>query len=369
VTDQTSDVTSQPAQRRSRWPWVVAIVVITLFLLAVLLVLLWPRADVSTEDAYIRAHYSTVTARVEGQVIRVAADDTQAVRAGQLLVALDPTDFQVALDQAKAQLAADDAQLRQTTVAIEQQPAAVIQAEAQLRTAEAMGILARQNSTRDTLLASTGAGSVQQRQQSDAQLHQANAEISAANASVDTARRQRQALKANRQTVAAKIDADRTAVRRAELNLSYTRVVAPIDGVVDQRQVQVGNNIAPNLPVMAVVPLNSIYVEANFRELQLRHMRQGQRAKIHVDAYDIDLNGTVQGIGASSDASFSPAPPNNATGNFTKIVQRLPVRILIDPNQPDARLLRVGMSVRATIDTHLDNIVSGKRRSDAGAVQ
>jgi membrane fusion protein (multidrug efflux system) len=155
----------------------------------------------------------------------------------------------------------------------------------------------------------------------------------------------------------ATVASDKARLEQARLNLSYTRIVAPLDGMVGEKTVQVGNYVSPGAAMFTVVPLDQVYIQANYRELDLRHVRGGQHVTIHVDAYDIDLDGIVDSVPPTSGAAFSPIPPNNATGNFTKIVQRLPVKIVISPNQKLAKLLRVGFSVETTIHTGLDDVV------------
>jgi membrane fusion protein, multidrug efflux system len=169
------------------------------------------------------------------------------------------------------------------------------------------------------------------------------------------------ALKAQRETAEANLSQARAQRDQAQLNLSYTKILAPVDGMIAQRSVQVGNYVSAGAALMAVVPLSEVYIEANYREVQLRHVRAGQRARIHVDAYNIDLEGKVVDVPAASGTTFATLQPDNATGNFTKIVQRLPVKIVLAPNQPTARLLRVGLSVEATIETELADVVAASR--------
>jgi membrane fusion protein (multidrug efflux system) len=212
-------------------------------------------------------------------------------------------------------------------------------------------------------LATTGAGSVQEHQQADATLAQDQASLDSAEASLEAARRELDVLNAQRSAAEAAIKADGAQLEQARLNLSYTQIQAPIDGMVGERSVQVGNYVAPGSTLMTVVPLDQVYIEANYREVELRHVRSGQPVTIHLDAYDIDLEGTVVNVPPASGAVFAPVAPNNATGNFTKIVQRLPVKIVVTPGQPLAKLLRVGLSVETTIHTGLEDVVDEQRRS------
>jgi membrane fusion protein, multidrug efflux system len=174
-----------------------------------------------------------------------------------------------------------------------------------------------------------------------------------AQATLKLAQRQVEALKAQRNSAVASLGQAEAQRDQAKLNLSYTKILAPVDGMIAQRSVQVGNYVSVGAALMAVVPLSEVYIEANYREVQLGHVRAGQRARIHVDAYNIDLDGKVVDVPAASGTTFATLQPDNSTGNFTKIVQRLPIKIVLAPYQPKARLLRVGLSVEATIETGL----------------
>src|SRR5258708_31048866 len=179
--------------------------------------------------------------------------------------------------------------------------------------------------------------------------HQQQAALASAQATLKLAQRQVEALRAQRKSAVASLGQAEAQRDQAKLNLSYTKILAPVDGMIAQRSVQVGNYVSVGGALMAVVPLSEVYVEANYREVQLGHVQAGQRARIHVDAYNIDLDGKVVDVPAASGTTFATLQPDNATGNFTKIVQRLPIKIVLAPNQPTARLLRVGLSVEATI--------------------
>jgi membrane fusion protein (multidrug efflux system) len=294
----------------------------------------------------------------------VGVNDNQPVRAGQLLLQLDDRDFRTALAQAQATLASDQARAAQAAAELARQPSQIRQAQAQVASVSARLGLSNTDAARYTNLAATGAGTVQQHEQADVTLRQDRASRRSAEAELTAQRRQFDALNAALQAARDKISVDAAQVDQARLNLSYTRIVAPIDGQVDQRQVQVGNYITPGSAVMVVVPLEGVYVMANYRELALRHMRPGQPVLVHLDAYDIDLDGVVDSLPAASGAAFSPIPATNATGNFTKIVQRLPVKIVFRPGQRLTRLVRVGMSVETTVDTRLEDVVAEERRGE-----
>ena len=348
---------------RARWPWFLAAAVVLIFVVVLLTVILTPHRNVETDDAYVTGHYAVVAPRIGGQIATVPADDNQTVRAGQILATIDDRDSRTALDQAQAQARVDRAQVDQARAQLARQPAIIEQSSAQVLSARARLGLGVADAQRYANLSETGAGTFQQHQQADANLREQQASLVQAEADLLSQRRQRDALRAVVASSKARVDQDEAAIRQARLNLSYTRIVAPIDGTVGEKSIQAGNYVAPGAPLMTVVPLDHLYIMANYRELSLRHMRPGQPVLIHLDAYNIDLRGEVASLPPASGATFSPIPPNNATGNFTKIVQRLPVKIVVRPGQPLARLLRAGMSVETTVDTALYDVVGDQSRS------
>ena len=366
--DQQQKKDAKPPEKpRPRWPFVVAGVVVLGFLGVVLFIIFSPTPDVWTDDAYVTAHYSTVAPRITGQVSTVEVEDNQQVKAGQVLVTLDDRDERVALATAEAELEGARAQLEEASGSISRQPSLVHQQSTQVTSSTAQLNLAEANDRRYRNLASSGAGTLQQRQEAQSTLQQAQASAAGAAASEDAARKQIPILEAQRRAAEATVRSDEANVERAKLNLSYTRIMAPLDGMVGERTTQVGNYVAPGSAMMVVVPLDRAYVVANYREVALVHVLPGQHVRIHVDAYRLWLDGIVDSIPPASGAAFSPIEPNNATGNFTKIVQRLPLKILIAPNQSEARLLRLGLSVETTIDTGLAN-VKGDQREKPGRV-
>ncbi|MGY8668516.1 HlyD family secretion protein [Bradyrhizobium sp. UFLA05-109] len=353
-------------KRRTRWPWLLAGGAIAASAATVLWRIYMPTSDVWTNDAYVRVHYATIASRVAGQITSVAVDNNQMVKAGDLLVQLDDRDFRAALDTAQATLLRDRAAAANAAANISRQTALIAQAEAQLAMALAQLSFAEKDANRYNQLASTGAGTVKMQQQADTSLLTGEALANGAKAALEAARAQLTIAKAEEDAAMATIKADEAQLTQAQLNLSYTQIRAPVDGMVGQRAVQVGNYVSPGAGLMAVVPLADVYVEANYREVQLKHVQPGQHARIHVDAYNIDLDGTVLGVPAATGTTFAAIKSDNATGNFTKIVQRLPVHIKLSPNQPLARLLRVGLSVEATVETGLQDVVGSHRTFDAG---
>ncbi len=339
------------ASVRHRWPWVFAALIVAGFIAVVLMKLYFPGGEAWTDDAYVTVHYATIAPRVAGQITSVPVDDNQHVRAGQVIATLDERDYATAVAHAEALLARDRAQVADAAAAIQRQPSIIAQDRANVDGVQAKLLFARVDAKRYQYLATTGAGSVQQGQLSETTARQDVAALQAAEASVQADTQQLDILRALRDAAEATVHSDEAALAQARLNLSYTHILALMDGTIAQRAVQVGDYVGPGTALMALVPLQDAYIVANYREVDLRRMAPGQHARIHVDAYDIDLDGIVDSVPPASGAAFSPIAPNNATGNFTKIVQRLPVKVVLAPDQKLARLIRVGLSVEVTIDT------------------
>ncbi len=353
--DEKKDKEEKP-RPKARWPWVVAGIVVLGFIVAVLVIIYAPSDQVWTDDAYVTAHYATISPRISGQVASVDVDDNQTVRAGRVLTTLDDRDQRSTLAADEAMLARDQAQADDVAAQIARLPSQIAQSQAGVASSAAQLVFAQANEKRYHNLAATGAGTFQERQQAEMALKQADASLAGAQASLGSTRRQLPILQAQYQSDLGTIRSDRAQVEQARLNLSYTRILAPVDGMVGERSVQVGNYVGPGSALMAVVPLDQVYIVANYREVALRHVLRGQHARIHVDAYDLVLDGIVDSVPPASGAAFEPIQPNNATGNFTKIVQRLPVKIVVAPGQNEAKLLRIGLSVEITIDTGLANV-------------
>lgn len=346
-----------------RWPFVLVGLVVAIFAAVVLYIVFRPRPDARTADAYVTVHYATIAPRISGQIATVPVDDNDVVKTGHVLATLDPRDNGTALASAEAALARDRSKLDEISATISRQPSIIEEQQAAVASARARLAFAQADARRYGNLATTGAGTMREHQQADSTLQQGQASLDSAEASLDAARRQLDVFKAQRSAAEAVVKADEAQFEQARLNLSYTQIRAPIDGMVGERSVQVGNYVGPGTTLMTIVPLDQVYIEANYLEVDLRHVRSGQPVTIHVDAYDIDLKGTVDGVPPASGAAFAPIAPNNATGNFTKIVQRLPVKIAVTPGQPLAKLLRVGLSVETTIHTGLEDVVDEQRRS------
>lgn len=306
----------------------------------------------STDYAYVQADFTTVSPQVSGTIARVLVEDNQLVKQGQLLASIDDRDFVIAVSAARAQVAGARASIASLEAQLQQQQTAIRQAQAALAADDAGLKLARENQARYRNLASDGSGSVQALQQAEAQMSIQSASHEKSQAGLQAARLRVDILKADLEKARAALGQSEAAQSAAELKLSYTRITAPVSGTVGQKSLRVGAYVNAGKPLLAIVPLDAVYVTANFRETQLARVKAGQAVDIRVDALpEAALRGTVESLGPASGASYAAVAPSNATGNFTKIVQRLPVRIRINPGQAEAAQLRVGMSVTPAIRT------------------
>jgi len=325
------------------------------FIAAVVIgVLLWLHARhyVSSDDAYIDAISERVSPEVAGRILRVLVEDNHDVSTGQVLVELDPADYQTRLDQTRAAQAQAQAQLAQAQAQEVVMGAQLAQAQANEGTAQ----VTTDNAARDLeryrgLQAdSAGAVSAQQLDRADAASASSAANLRAAHAAVAAARAQLGYAGSQIAAAQAGIRSAAAQERENELTLSYTQVKARLDGRIASKSVTVGDYVAAGAALMAVVP-REVYITANFKETQLDHLRPGQRVKIKLDAYpEVKISGHVDSVQPGTGQAFSLLPPENATGNWVKVVQRLPVKILLDqlPNDPGIRLAP-GMSVEVTV--------------------
>ena len=299
----------------------------------------------STDDAYVSADVTRLSTRISGQVSSVAVVDFQKVRAGELLIQIDPADYQAQVDLANATLAASQAAIDILSGQVARQYDVIAQAEATLRSAEAIEVETREEQERQRALSQTDAGTRQRLEQATAAHSKAQADVRASSAAVAEQNHQLEVLQGTKKQRAADLDGAKAALAAAKLKLSYTRIVAPFDGVVSERQVQPGDYVNIGSNFINVVPLPNVYVIANYKETQLTHIRSGQLVDA-VDSFpDRKLRGHVERISPASGSQFALLPPDNATGNFTKVVQRIPVRIAFDKDQPLLARLLPGMSV------------------------
>lgn len=307
---------------------------------------------VSTNDAYMKADYTTIAPKVPGYIAEVLVDDNEKVQAGQVLARIDPRDLQTALDRANAQVAAAEAGISNIDAQLALQNAKIDEANANVTVAEASQSFAEQENGRYQKLVKSSYGTVQRAEQAEAELRESSAELERAKASLVAAQKQLDVLNTQRTSAETTLAHAKAEAEQAALNVSYTDITAPIDGIVGARSLRVGQYVNTGTSLMAVVPLKSVYVVANFKETQLTDMRGGEPATIKVDSFPgHELRGHVDSLAPASGLEFALLPPDNATGNFTKIVQRIPVKIRLDADDPLSGLLRAGMSVEATIDT------------------
>ena len=307
---------------------------------------------VSTDDAYVQADNTTVAPKVSGYLHQVLVRDNEPVKAGQVLARIDDRDFKVALDQAKADVAAAEATIASKQAQLDVQQAVIAAAKATIEVDSAAKTFTNQENKRYTDLAATGFGSVQNAQQAQSRNAGAEAAILRDTANLASAEKQVDLLKAEiAQAVAASTRAS-ALQRQAELNLGYTTITAPIDGVVGNRTLRVGQFVQAGTQLMSVVPVEGAYVVANYKETQLTDVHEGQAVDIAIDMFPGKVvHGHVDSIAPASGQEFALLPPDNATGNFTKVVQRIPVRIALDAADSPRIELRPGMSVIPTIAT------------------
>jgi membrane fusion protein (multidrug efflux system) len=377
-----------------------ALIVLVLAVAATIYWWVFMRNYATTDDAYARADSAMVSVRVPGTIIKILVDNDFAVQTGQTLIELDPADYKVAVDRAKAALDGDEADLKAAEIMV---PPVNIQTSSQVEAAEAALKAARDTESqtrhnheqlrnsraataadlvqaerdfkRFETLSASGAGTQRRSEEAQtsydkakAQLRAVDAQIaaleSAFSASTQQVSRARAQLQAARSELAnvdvqlrkvdalkAKRDKSMAELEAARLNLSYCVIAASIDGYIAQKNIQLGDRVQPGQALMAVVPLGKIYIEANFKETQLTNVRIGQPASISADIYPgYVYTGKVSGIRAGTGAAFSLIPPENATGNWIKVVQRIPVKIELDRPPPPDHPLRVGASLEVTID-------------------
>ncbi len=362
--------------------------IVFLIVAAIAALILWRYYAVreSTDDAQVDAHIYSITARVSGTVTSVNFEENDQIKAAQLLVQLDPRDYQVALQRAQADLADAQANARAASTGVpitsttstsgistaranvSAAQREVDTARAKVREAEAMHNRTAQDLKRFEQLVQKEEISRQQydaavaaEQSSQATLEATRSQVSMAESHVAqaqaalqsslTAPQQIQVQQAKAGAANATVQTREAAVAQAKLNLSYATIKAPVNGVVSKRNVQVGQVIQAGQPVTSLVDLDDLWITANFKETQLKNMRVGQSAKIHVDAYDRDISGHVDSIGGATGSRFSLLPPENATGNYVKVVQRVPVKLVLDQGQDNEHRLRPGMSVVVTVIT------------------
>jgi len=370
-TDQTPDV-DQEKRMAARRKWLLRLLIAVLALGAFygMWYLLVGRNHVSTDNAYVNAEVAQVTPLISAQAIEVNVTDTQAVKKGDILVKLDSTNARIAVEQAQADLAEARRRFRQTSATsgalsaqVTARGADIAQAQAQLATAQADFEKARVDLQRREALAPDGAVSGDE-------LTSARKGYAAAKAALDLARAGVAQAQATRVAAAGELAANDALVKgstedtdpavlaakakldSAQLDLARTIIRAPVDGVVTKRQVQVGQRVTQGSPIMTIVPITQVYVDANFKERQLRYVKVGMPAELTADIYGsgVVYHGRIIGFAGGTGSSMSLIPAQNATGNWIKVVQRLPIRIALDPKELAEHPLRVGLSMEVDVD-------------------
>jgi len=326
----------------------------------------------STDDAFVAGDVTPLSARVSGNITEMAVNDFQMVRKGDLIAVIDPSDYQAQFDLAQANLAAAQATLANLANQRIVQEALVHQAEATIDATEADVLRYQLEDQRQRNLLKTGiAGTQQLVEQADDNAKKAIAQRRLNDAQLDQQKAALAAIDIQEKQLRAQIQAAEAQVALASDNLRYTRILSPADGLVGQRQVRLGQFVNVGTQVIAVLPLPNIWTLANFKETQMTNIRVGQPARVTVDAFpDLKLTGHVDSWSPGTGSTFALLPPDNATGNFTKVVQRVPVKIVLDNNPSLGVLVRPGMSVEATVDTGAGPMQSGgTATSDAAPKQ
>jgi len=385
IASTTTESGKAPVAANRRWPsWVVPTVVLILAGMLLFTILnKWngwtgDAKKQTTDDAYLHADLTPLSTKVSGVVAKVSVSDYQHVRAGDLLVQLKDDDYQALVAQAEAGVAAakaaiennrrqeqlQESKIERALAAVEQAKAGILGAQSMIDAAQAgLGRTLPERRRQESLLASASTtqqkveqavaeeeGSQAKLASSKAELEQSKAALSASEAAVEAERRGLSVLGSQASQLLADLAARKAALDAARSNLDYTRISAPSDGVVGERKVRPGQMVNPGTQVISLVE-DDLWVEANYRETQLRRVAVGDAAEVKVDAFpDLVLRGKVSSLSPASGSQFSLLPPDNATGNFTKVTQRIPVRITLDPDTRIAGQLRPGMSVVATID-------------------
>ncbi|HEX4619101.1 MAG TPA: HlyD family efflux transporter periplasmic adaptor subunit [Steroidobacteraceae bacterium] len=344
VGTEPSPVATRLQQRRRTWLTILAVAVGVIALATLAWWWLYASRYQSTDDAYVAGDLVGVMSQVSGTVVSIGADETDRVQAGQELVRLDATDYRIALQEAEQQLARAVRQVHTVFANRDELTALVAQRRADLERAQAD--LARRRG-----LTASGAVSAEELGHAQDAVNAARDALTAAQKSLaaGTALVGRTGVADNPEVRAAA-----TQVERAWLNVQRTSVRAPVSGYVARRAVQLGERIAPGTALLAIVPLERLWVEANFKEVQLDRMRIGQPARVIADLYggQVEYHGTVEGLGLGTGAAFALLPAQNATGNWIKVVQRVPVRVTLDPRELEKHPLRVGLSTRVRVAVH-----------------
>jgi membrane fusion protein (multidrug efflux system) len=305
----------------------------------------------TTNDAYLSADSVTVAPKVSGYVVELNVQDNQAVKQGDVLARIDPRDYQTAVDAAAADLESAEATAANIDALLTEQQSTIAEAKAAVAADEAAITFSQQELQRYSALARSGAASAQRNQQAESDLAQKRAVLERDRAGFQAAQAHIGVLQTQRHQAEAAIAARKATLAQAKINLGYTNIVAPVDGSIGDRSVRQGQFVQAGARLMSVVPTDRIYLVANYKETQTGHMLPGQPVSVELDTFaGKTIAGTVDSLAPGTGAQFALLPPENATGNFTKIVQRVPVKILLDPKNPLTARIRPGLSATATVD-------------------
>ena len=325
------------------------------------------RFQISTDDAYVKADNTSIAPKISGYIADVLVGDNEQVKSGQVLARIDDRDFRVTVDQAKAVVEGAKAAIDNKQAMLASQQSVIAAARSTVAVGQANLTFAAQEEERYSQLASKGYGSVQNAQLAASRIAASRASVARAAASRESATRQLDVLKAELAEAQATLGRDEALLRQAELNLSYTTILAPVDGAVGNRTLRIGQYVQAGTQLMAVVPAAAAYIIANYKETQVTDVRPGQPATVEVDTFPgVTFRGHVDSIAPASGQEFALLPPDNATGNFTKVVQRIPVKIVLDSTSDLTDALRPGMSVYPTIDTKQQGLHTAFRSDHRG---
>jgi len=343
-TNNASPASAPDNSKRNTRLFILAAVVVIGLVLYTAYYFLHSRYFEETDDAYVASDMVQITSEIAGTVLSVKVDNTQQVERGQVLLELDPADAQIAVASAEAELARTVRSVRGLFSKSSGLKSVINARKIALQSA-------REDLQRRMKVASEGGVSAEELQHSKDQVAQLEAALATSTEELETnnAQVENTTIANHPQVLAAA-----ASLRQASLALKRTHIVAPISGAVARRNVEIGSRIAAGTPLLAVVPLENAWVDANFKEVQLEHMRVGQPVEVYSDIYgkDVKYHGKIAGLGAGSGAAFALLPPQNASGNWIKIVQRVPVRISLDPKELAKNPLRIGLSMRVEVDMH-----------------
>ena len=310
------------------------------------------RFKISTDDAYVRSYNTTLGARVSGHIMSVVPRDNSQVKAGDIVFKIDDGDYKIAVDSARSRVATQEATIARIGRQVVAAQSQADQSQAQLASADAASRRADLDFNRQQALSDRGFASKAVFETSQATRDQSAAAVRSAQSAFEAAKDNVEVIRAQQQEATRQLDEYKAALAKAERDLGFTSVRAPVDGVFSNRLVNQGDFVAQGQRLANMVPLNEVFIDANYKETQLKRIRPGQPVTISVDAYGHrKFKGVVDSISPAAGSVFTLLPPDNATGNFTKIVQRLPVRVRVPKSVQDQNLLRAGMSVYVTVDT------------------